>query len=324
MSELGLGDSGRDVDGAFGSLPAPHSNAAGSGWGHVGIGLPSSLPGCPGDLLVDWASAAEQRGFGSLATIDRLAYPTYDPLVALAAAGAVTERIGLLANVIVGPTRNPTLLAKESATVQALSGGRFVLGLGVGDRHDDFALAGASFSSRGDALDALVDALGAAWAGEPPPGTDRAVVPVPVRVPLLLGGHADRSIARAVRSADGWTVGGLSPTDAAPLVGRFRAAWEHACRGPGPLVVALAYFVLGDDCVDAGANALVDYYSWYGSRSDEEKIVEDLLTTPDAVRDRVAAFRTIGVDHVVLYPTFADVSQVHRLADALLAGGQLG
>lgn len=62
----------------------------------VGIGLPNPIPRAPGRLLVDWARRAEERGFSSLATIDRVAYPSYESLIALAAAAAVTERIGLV------------------------------------------------------------------------------------------------------------------------------------------------------------------------------------------------------------------------------------
>lgn len=75
-----------------------------------------------------------------------------------------------------GPTKPPVLLAKRSATVQASSGGRFVLGLGAGDRTDDFQLAGTWFSTRGKVLDGQVDSLRAAWADKPPSGADRPVV----------------------------------------------------------------------------------------------------------------------------------------------------
>ena len=88
----------------------------------IGIGLPNTVPGTPGRLLVEWAARAEGRGFSTLATIDRIAYPSYESLVTLAAAAAVTERIALMTNILLSPTRNPVLLAKESASVDQLSG----------------------------------------------------------------------------------------------------------------------------------------------------------------------------------------------------------
>jgi alkanesulfonate monooxygenase SsuD/methylene tetrahydromethanopterin reductase-like flavin-dependent oxidoreductase (luciferase family) len=119
----------------------------------IGIGMPNPVPGTPGRLLVDWARQAEEQGFSSLATIDRIAYPSYESLVTLAAAAAVTDRIGLITNILLAPTRNAILLAKEAASVDQLSGGRFSLGLGVGSRRDDFVAAERAFEERGRRFD---------------------------------------------------------------------------------------------------------------------------------------------------------------------------
>src|SRR5947207_13399691 len=111
----------------------------------IGIGLPNPIPGVNGRVIVEWAQRAEERGFSTLATIDRIAYPSYESLVVLAAAAGATERIGLLTNVLLGPTRNPVLLAKEAASLDRLSGGRFTLGASVGGREDDFTVTGMEF-----------------------------------------------------------------------------------------------------------------------------------------------------------------------------------
>src|SRR5437899_3151852 len=115
----------------------------------IGIGLPNPVPGTPGRTLVEWPRRAEERGFSGLATIDRIAYPSYESLITLAAAAAVTERVGLVTNVLLGPTRNPVLLAKEAASVDAISGGRLTLGVGVGGREDDFSGLRAGFQDAG-------------------------------------------------------------------------------------------------------------------------------------------------------------------------------
>src|SRR5438309_3957890 len=125
----------------------------------IGIGLPNPVPGTPGRALVDWARRAEERGFAGLATIDRIAYPSYESLIALPAAAAATERIGLLTNVLLGPTRNPVLLAKEAASVDQISGGRLVLGLAVGARPDDFEAGGQEFRNRGRRWDRDLDII---------------------------------------------------------------------------------------------------------------------------------------------------------------------
>src|SRR3954470_20882230 len=97
----------------------------------IGIGLPNPILGADGRTIVEWARRADELGFSTLATIDRIAYPSYDSLLVLAAAAGATERIGLLTNVLLGPTRNPVLLAKEAASLDRLSGGRFTLGASV-------------------------------------------------------------------------------------------------------------------------------------------------------------------------------------------------
>src|SRR5215210_2774505 len=104
----------------------------------IGIGLPNAVRGVDRRGILDWARAAEDAGFSSLGTIDRLVYPSYDPLIALAAAASVTERIRLVTDILIAPLRNTAVLAKQAANVQHLSGGRLVLGLAPGGREDDY------------------------------------------------------------------------------------------------------------------------------------------------------------------------------------------
>src|SRR5919201_1519419 len=98
----------------------------------VGIGLPNTIPGADGRLLVGWARRADAGPFSTLATLDRLVYDSLDPFCALAAAAAVTERIGLATMVAIGPLRNTALLAKQVASVDAVADGRLTLALAVG------------------------------------------------------------------------------------------------------------------------------------------------------------------------------------------------
>ena len=118
----------------------------------IAIGLPSVVPGVDRDSLLEWARRAEARGFSSLGTIDRLVYPNYEPLTALAAAAAVTERIRLFTDILLVPWRNnPALVAKQAATVDSISGGRLTLGVGIGGREDDYAMSGVPLNERGNA-----------------------------------------------------------------------------------------------------------------------------------------------------------------------------
>ena len=126
----------------------------------VGIGLPNAVRGVDRAGIVDWAQRAEAAGFSSLGTIDRIAYPNYESLIALAAAAAVTERIQLVTDILISPLRsNAALLAKQAATIDHLSGGRLVLGLAPGGREDDYAASGVDFHGRGKILDEQLPAM---------------------------------------------------------------------------------------------------------------------------------------------------------------------
>jgi alkanesulfonate monooxygenase SsuD/methylene tetrahydromethanopterin reductase-like flavin-dependent oxidoreductase (luciferase family) len=126
----------------------------------VAIGLPNAVPEASGADLVEWARRADARGFSSLGTIDRIVYGNYEPLLALAAAAAVTERIGLITSVLLGPLRtNAAELAKQSLSLQALSAGRFTLGIGLGARDDDYAISDVSQQGKGKRMDEMLEQI---------------------------------------------------------------------------------------------------------------------------------------------------------------------
>jgi alkanesulfonate monooxygenase SsuD/methylene tetrahydromethanopterin reductase-like flavin-dependent oxidoreductase (luciferase family) len=285
----------------------------------IGIGLPSTIPGAPGPLLLDWARLAEERGFTSLATIDRIAYPSYESLIALAAAGAVTERIELLTNILLAPTRNPVLLAKEAAGVDQLSGGRLTLGLGVGTREDDYVAAERDFETRGRRFDRDLETMHAAWRGEAVGGSPAAPGPEPEqdrRVPILIGGTADRAIERAVKWGVGWTAGGAAADQVGPFAERVRAAWKDAGRPGQPKIVALSYYSMLDDRIEESRASLLDYYAYLGEWA--PKIADGTPRGSNGVRDSVKSFEDAGVDELIFDPTVADLREVDLLADAVL------
>ncbi|HEX5622105.1 MAG TPA: LLM class flavin-dependent oxidoreductase, partial [Solirubrobacteraceae bacterium] len=154
----------------------------------VGIGLPNTVPGVDKAGIVDFARTAEEAGFSSLGTIDRTAYGNYESLIALAAAAAVTERIGLVTDILIAPLHsNTALFAKQAATIDHLSGGRLVLGLAPGGRQDDYEIGGVDFSRRGRLFDRQLEDLAGFWRG------DGGVGPAPAngRPGLLIGGTSD-------------------------------------------------------------------------------------------------------------------------------------
>jgi alkanesulfonate monooxygenase SsuD/methylene tetrahydromethanopterin reductase-like flavin-dependent oxidoreductase (luciferase family) len=285
----------------------------------IGIGLPNPVPGTRGKLLFDWARQAEERGFHALATIDRIVYPSYDSLSTLAVAAGATSRIGLFTNILLAPAYQPVLLAKSTASIDQLSGGRLTLGLAPGGRPDDFVAAGREFHSRGKEFDATLDLLHRAWRGEPVGGGDKPVCPPPVhnaRTPVLIGGTSDNTIRRVTTWGEGWTAGGGGVAQAAPFIERVRAAWKDAGRSGEPRLAALTYFSLGADAEEESLAYLRDYYGFTGEYAD--RIASSALRSEAEVRDAVRAFEEIGITELYFDPTNARLDQVDRLADVVL------
>jgi alkanesulfonate monooxygenase SsuD/methylene tetrahydromethanopterin reductase-like flavin-dependent oxidoreductase (luciferase family) len=283
----------------------------------IGIGLPNPVLGVPGRLLVDWAWRAEERGFSSLATIDRIAYPSYDSLTALTAAAAVTNRIGLFPNLLLEPVYNPVLLAKVTASLDQLSGGRLTLGLGVGNRPDDYQLTGQSFTDRGKRFDADLELLHQVWAGEPAAGSAFPIGPRTTvgRIALLIGGQPHLAAPRAAKWEAGFTLGGVPPEMAAGPIQEFKAALKQAGGTREPRIAALSYFSLGAEHTEESLHNLRTYYGFLGDWV--EGIAMGAPRTREAVRERAAAFEELGVDELIFDPTVAHLDQVDRLADAI-------
>jgi alkanesulfonate monooxygenase SsuD/methylene tetrahydromethanopterin reductase-like flavin-dependent oxidoreductase (luciferase family) len=276
----------------------------------VGIGLPSTVPGATRDQLLEWARRAETRDFASLGTIDRIVYDNYEPLIALAGAAAVTERIGLATTVLLAPLReNAVELAKQAASLQALSDGRFTLGVGLGGRDDDYEVSGIGMSGRGARLDEMLEKVRETWSG------DRIGPATQADPRLIVGGHADASVERAVRFGDGWIAGGSGPEEFATVAKKVKDAWSEAGRDGEPHLMALAYFSPGDRAEeDADAN-LKHYYAWLGEDV-SAMIVGSAAKDTDTVKQYMAAYEQAGCHELVFCPSSADARQVDLLADA--------
>jgi alkanesulfonate monooxygenase SsuD/methylene tetrahydromethanopterin reductase-like flavin-dependent oxidoreductase (luciferase family) len=275
----------------------------------LGIGLPNAVTGTTREQLLEWARRADARGFSTLGTIDRLVYGNWEPLTALTAAAAVTERIGLTTAVALGPLRgNPAALAKQTKSIQALSGGRLTLGIGLGGREDDYEFAGVSMGERAERMDALLEALLESWA-------DPKMGPAAERPRLLIGGAVDASFARAARFGDGWIAGGASPEEFAQAREKVEAAWAAAGREGKPRFAGLAYFSLGDAAEENAHAYLRDYYAWLGEET-AAYIAGTAAKDAETVKGYVAAYEGVGCDELILFPTSSDPGQVDLLADA--------
>src|SRR5438034_11141413 len=274
----------------------------------VGVGLPTGIAGTDGQLVIEWARRADAGPFSSLGVIDRLVYGNYEPLTVLAAAAAVTRRVLLATTIVIGPLHNNALLAKVAASIDALSGGRLVLGLAVGARKEDYDAAGIDYRTRGKRLTEQLATLRSLWEeGSLSPKTTRARGPE-----LLIGGLSDQGFARVARYADGYVHGGGPPRAFARAAHKARAAWTDAGRPGQPRLWGQAYFALGGTA-EAGTAYLRDYYAFTGPFA--EKIAAGLLTTPQAIAQFIRGYEDADCDELVLFPTVPDMSQLDRLAD---------
>jgi len=223
----------------------------------IGITLrnmgPQSLPG----VLVPCAQAADAAGIESLWITDHLAIPPddaegsggryTDPLTTLAFLAARTERIRLGTGVLILPYRRPLPVAKAVATVQELSGGRLLLGVGVGWMEAEFRAVGADRRRRGRDTDAALDLLHRCFAaGEVQANGQRFLFePRPARPPIYVGGAGEHALRRTVRFGDGWLPMSADPEQLRPAAERLRALAAEAGK-PTPSIVSFGALPLDD------------------------------------------------------------------------------
>jgi alkanesulfonate monooxygenase SsuD/methylene tetrahydromethanopterin reductase-like flavin-dependent oxidoreductase (luciferase family) len=278
----------------------------------IGIGLPSTIPGANRDQNLAWARRADERGFSTLGVIDRIVYANLEPLIALAAAAGVTERIRLTSSIVIGPYRNSALLAKQAASLDVLSGGRLTVGIAPGGRPDDFEAAGVDFRARGQLFDDQLAELRRIWSGDDiGPAAEREGGPE-----LIVGGYVDAAFRRTARYGDGWIAGGRPPDDVARGGEAVRQAWEAAGRAGKPRLLGLTYFALGPQAEAAAAGYLKHYYAWLGDMA--EAIAASAATDPETVQQYADAYAAAGLDELILFPCSPEPDQVDLLADVVL------
>jgi alkanesulfonate monooxygenase SsuD/methylene tetrahydromethanopterin reductase-like flavin-dependent oxidoreductase (luciferase family) len=184
--------------------------------------------------MVEWARRAEQRGFESVTTIDRLVYPSIDSIIALALAAGATTGLALVSNILLAPLYPPAILAKQLASLALAVGDRIAIGVGVGARDDDYTAAGVDFSKRGRVLDEIATTMQEAWRGAPiADGSPLSFEPV--HIPLLFGGRSKATLRRATTIGDGWVAGALRDYKwQGEFLEEVRKGWQEAGRTGEP------------------------------------------------------------------------------------------
>ncbi|MGW0998702.1 LLM class F420-dependent oxidoreductase [Streptomyces sp. NPDC002523] len=271
----------------------------------------------PADL-VEIARAVDRAGFDYLASCDHVGVPRrlaaamstvwYDPVATLAHLAAVTERVRLLSHVAVVGLRHPLLTAKQYATLDQLSGGRLILGVGVGHVREEFEALGVDFERRGAVLDETIDALRAALGPEEFPehhgklfdfeGLGQRPRPAQEHVPLWVGGSSPAAVRRAALKGDGWLPQG-DPRDRLPAqIDRLRriraeAGIEAPCTIGAitePLYVGRAGWEVGRRTLAGPADEIAESLRAYRAMGVDQIQVRFRSRSRSELIDQIAVF----------------------------------
>lgn len=266
-----------------------------------GIHLPQYGRVASGEAVARAARHAEELGFTDVWVSDHVVHPAeqsypspflLDPFATLSWAAAVTERVRLGTSVLVVPQHNPVWLANHLATLDAMSGGRVVVGAGIGWSAREYEALGETFENRGKRIDEILELLRVAWRDDPATFEgefyefrDIRFLPKPAHhIPIWIGGGVEASFRRAVEQGDGFHVVGLKPPDLVPIVARLRRDRP-------------------EESFTISART-----GWDPQGMD-----------PGLIRDENAAFEAAGVQHMVAAPWQKDLDSWLRSMD-LLAG----
>jgi probable F420-dependent oxidoreductase len=266
--------------------------------------------------LVQVAQACEAAGFDYVAVCDHVAIPAdkagtmstewWDTIATLAYLAAVTERVRLLSHVYVLAYRHPLVAAKAWATLDALSGGRAVLGVGAGHVEGEFGALGVPFTERGRLLDEAIDAVRAAFHAEVPShqgpswsfdGLGARPRPVQEHLPIWVGGSSIPAMRRAAERGDGWLPQGPPEGGMAAGIEFVRATREAAGRtGPFTIGALSGPLYLGDPppelgrCVRGSAEKIAGYLRTYRDLGVDQVQVGFVSRSAEELCDQIAGF----------------------------------
>ena len=284
--------------------------------------------------LADLCQRAEEAGADALWACDHLFWhgPCLECMVVLTIAATATSRAALGSCVIQLPLRRAVAVAKQAATLQTLSRGRLILGVGVGSHPGEYEQVGAAYDRRGHDLDTAIGELHRAWdSGRDAHCGDTTSadatkryrqLPAPSRVPVWVGGSSEAALQRAAHLADGWMPLFLSVAEYGDAVERLTKEADAVGRQGDPVTPAIVLFVaLDEDCARGAAKGTAWMGSLYGLPP--KAFARHLVAgTPDEVATRVAEYRSVGAEHVAIYVTDDQpIDQFERLMTALPAAG---
>jgi alkanesulfonate monooxygenase SsuD/methylene tetrahydromethanopterin reductase-like flavin-dependent oxidoreductase (luciferase family) len=250
-------------------------------------------------------------------------------MTALTIAATATHRAVLGTCVVQLPLRRSSAVAKQAASLQLLSGGRLILGVGVGSHAGEYAEAGIEYSNRGRQLDDGIAELRRSWhSGDGVTSGDVAAggpdryrqLPAPPAIPVWVGGSSEAALRRAATLADGWMPLFLKPDEYADALDRLAKEVDRSGRPPGAVTPSIVLFVSVDDDPTVGCRRGTEWMSsLYGIPA---KAFERHLVNGSArdIADTVSSYRCAGAEHVAIYVTSdAPLEQFELLVSALPA-----
>jgi probable F420-dependent oxidoreductase len=282
----------------------------------IGCHLPNQGPLATGEAVATFAREADRRGVASLWVSDHVIFPRtatgsypggrfphppdkpyLEPVVVLAAAAVCTTRARLGASVFILGHRHPVVMAKMLTSIDALSQGRLICGVGVGWWKEELEILGVPFHQRGRQADEILKIFKALWSDDNPSFEgeffrfrDLGFAPKPVQKPhppLWVGGDSPGAFRRVVTLGDGWHATSKTPAEFADALTRLRAAADKAGRRFETIELSLRY-ALRDELLATGAQAVVD---------------------------ELAAYKRLGLSHILLEFRRDDLGRMLEILD---------
>jgi alkanesulfonate monooxygenase SsuD/methylene tetrahydromethanopterin reductase-like flavin-dependent oxidoreductase (luciferase family) len=282
----------------------------------IALGLPSRVASASRELMLEWVTRADRGPFSSVVVTDRVVSQALEPLSVLAMAAGATQRIRLMTSVVIGPTRETTLFARQAATIDVLSGGRLTIGIGIGVRANDYLATGFDFHRRGRRVEEQLPILRRLWAGEP---LSNEIGPIGPQSrargsELLIGGYVLAIVRRIAQWGDGYMApGGGEPESMLKKWQQIERAWREARREGKPRWVGASYFALGPNAVEHATRYINANYGY-----NPDLAARRLRTLPAsrlAVEDAIKRQADMGVDELILRPCAEDLEQMDLLAE---------
>jgi len=287
----------------------------------VGLAIPQMARGLDRSRVLGWCHAADNGPFSSISAGERITFRNLEGITLCAAAAVATERARVMTNVIVLPWHQPSLIAKELATIDVMSGGRLDVAVGVGGRWQDYAALASPFDNRHQRLDDAVAEVKRLWAGGAA-ADGESVGPDPVQPggPRFYGSAmGPKSMARVAKWAHG--VSGFTlMADVSEAKRQFAAAesaWMSAGRTDKPRHMTGTFVSLGKDAREVLRQFAYEYLEVFSP--DFAKQLSESMRIHDkaSLRDLLVEMKEIGCDEFVVVPATSDPAMANEVAEVV-------